>query len=143
MTSTDGAAMEFSNYTPFPALAFESFAPDGASFHTVVLRQTFELRHGSLVLAQQQKPLATSDRFHGEPNLSSVAEESDLAPYKPFCDVLVNGTAYAPQGRAVANFSGRRCGRCISRAFQHSECGSGSRCREQLGHAMEHAQPVE
>ncbi len=104
MTSTDGAAMEFSNYMPFPALAFESFAPDGASFHTVVLRQTFELRHGSLVLAQQQKPLATSDRFHGEPNLSSVAEESDLAPYKPFCDVLVNGTAYAPQGRPVPRF---------------------------------------
>lgn len=90
--------MEFSNHTPFPALAFESFAPDGASFHTVVLRQTFELRDGALVLAQEQMPLATSDRFHGEPNQSSVAEESDLAPYKPLCDVLINGTAYAPQG---------------------------------------------
>lgn len=97
--------MEFSNHTPFPALAFESFAPDGASFHTVVLRQTFELRNGSLVLAQEQKPLATSDRFHGEPNQSSVAEESDLAPYKPLCDVLINGTAYAPQGRSVPRFA--------------------------------------
>ncbi|MCA8017961.1 DUF2169 family type VI secretion system accessory protein [Burkholderia metallica] len=97
--------MEFSNYTPFPALAFESFAPDGASFHTVVLRQTFELRNGALVLAQEQKPLATSDRFHGEPNQSSVAEESDLAPYKPLCDVLINGTAYAPQGRPVPRFA--------------------------------------
>ncbi|NTZ07262.1 DUF2169 family type VI secretion system accessory protein [Burkholderia metallica] len=96
--------MEFSNHTPFPALAFESFAPDGASFHTVVLRQTFELRNGSLVLAQTQKPLATSDRFHGEPNQSSVAEESDLAPYKPSCDVLINGTAYAPQGRPLPRF---------------------------------------
>ncbi|AOJ11956.1 DUF2169 family type VI secretion system accessory protein [Burkholderia mayonis] len=96
--------MEFSNHTPFPALAFESFAPDGASFHTVVLRQTFELRNGSLILAQTQKPLATSDRFHGEPNQSSVAEESDLAPYKPSCDVLINGTAYAPQGRLLPRF---------------------------------------
>lgn len=97
--------MEFSNHTPFPALAFESFAPDGAAFHTVVLRQTFELRNGSLVLTQQQKPLATSDRFYGEPNQSSVAEESDLAPYKPFCDVLINGMAWAPQGRPVPRFT--------------------------------------
>ncbi|RQR35245.1 DUF2169 domain-containing protein [Burkholderia sp. Bp9142] len=96
--------MEFSNYTPFPALAFESFTPDGASFHTVVLRQTFELRNGSLILAQTQKPLATSDRFHGEANQSSVAEESDLAPYKPSCDVLINGAAYAPQGRPLSRF---------------------------------------
>lgn len=97
--------MEFSNHTPFPALAFESFAPDGASFHTVVLRQTFELRDGVLMLAQEQRPLATSDRFHGEPNQSSVAEESDLAPYKPLCDVLINGTAYAPQGRSLPRFA--------------------------------------
>ncbi|MFL9872422.1 DUF2169 family type VI secretion system accessory protein [Paraburkholderia megapolitana] len=97
--------MEFSNFTPFPALAFESFAPNGASFHTVVLRQTFELRNGSLVLAQKQKPLATTDRFFGEPNQSSVVEESDLAPYKPFCDVLVDATAYVPQGRPLPRFA--------------------------------------
>ncbi|KVZ14048.1 hypothetical protein WL80_16760 [Burkholderia ubonensis] len=96
--------MEFSNHSPFPALAFESYTPDGASFHTIVLRQTFEFKNGALVLAQTQKPLATSDRFHGKPNQSSLAEESDLAPYKPFCDVLINGTANAPQGRPLPRF---------------------------------------
>jgi hypothetical protein len=99
--------MEFSNHTPFPALAFESVMPDGAAFHTIVLRQTFELHDGSLVLAQAQKPLATSDRFYGEPNRSSVAEESDLAPYKPLCDVVIVGTAHAPSGRAVPRFAVR------------------------------------
>jgi hypothetical protein len=97
--------MEFSNHTPFPALAFESVMPDGAAFHTVVLRQTFELRDGSLVLAQTQNPLATADRFYGEPNQSSAVEESDLAPYKPRCDVVISGNAYAPSGRAVPRFS--------------------------------------
>jgi hypothetical protein len=106
-TSTEQPAMEFSNHTPFPALAFESVMPDGAAFHTVVLRQTFELRDGSLVLAQAQKPLATSDRFHDEPNQSSVTEESDLAPYKPLCDVVIVGTAHAPSGRAVPRFAVR------------------------------------
>ncbi|RQR79223.1 DUF2169 domain-containing protein [Burkholderia sp. Bp9012] len=96
--------MEFSNFTPFPALAFESLGIDGAPFHTVVLRQTFELREGALVLAQEQTPLTTTDRFFGEPNQSSVAEESDLAPYKPACDVLIHATAYAPGGTALPRF---------------------------------------
>jgi hypothetical protein len=99
--------MEFSNHTPFPALAFESTMPDGAVFHSVVLRQTYELRGGSLVLAETQKPLATADRFYGEPNRSSVVEESDLAPYKPHCDVLIIASAHAPSGRAVPRFTVR------------------------------------
>lgn len=99
--------MEFTNHTPFPALAFESVKPDGTAFHTVVLRQTFDLRDGALVLAETQKPLATADRFYGEPNESSVLEESDLAPYKPRCDVLISASAYAPMGRAVPRFTVR------------------------------------
>lgn len=96
--------MEFVNHTPFPALAFESITPDGTQFHTVVLRQTLEWREGALAFAQEQKPLATSDRFYGEPNQSSVVEESDLAPYKPMCDVLVSGIAHAPNGRPTRRF---------------------------------------
>jgi hypothetical protein len=96
--------MELANFTPFPALAFESLGLADVPFHTVVLRQTYEWRDGTLVLAQAQKPLATADRFFGEPNQSSVAEESDLAPYKPFCDVLVNATAHAPGGVARPRF---------------------------------------
>ncbi|OMG75182.1 DUF2169 family type VI secretion system accessory protein [Burkholderia ubonensis] len=96
--------MEFRNYTPFPALAFESAAPGGARFHTVVLRQTFALRDGELVLSGTQKPLATTDRFYGVSGRSSVIEESDLAPYKPRCDVVVSAVAYAPHASPTPRF---------------------------------------
>lgn len=97
--------MQLVNHTPFPALAFESITADGTQFHTVVLRQTLELREGSLAFAQTQKPLATTDRFYEEPNRSSLVEESDLAPYKPMCDVLVSGVAYAPTGQPMRRFA--------------------------------------
>lgn len=39
--------------------------------------------------------LCLADEFYDDPNLSSIKQESDLAPYKPKCDVLIYGHAYA------------------------------------------------
>jgi len=51
------------------------------------------------VLAPEQVPLVTADTFTGEPGFSAPIYEADYAPRKPRCDVLLNGTAYAPGGR--------------------------------------------
>lgn len=51
------------------------------------------------VLLDEQLPLVDADEFTGEPGLSSPVREADYAPRKPRCDVLVEGTAYAPGGR--------------------------------------------
>ena len=37
--------------------------------------------------------------FTGEPGFSAPLYETDYAPRKPRCDVLLNGSAYAPGGR--------------------------------------------
>ena len=68
----------------------------------VIVKGTFQMpaqSGGRLALAAEQAPLITSDEFHGEPGLSAPKYEIDYAPRKPFCDVLLNGTAYAPGGR--------------------------------------------
>lgn len=46
-------------------------------------------------------PLSVEDTFSGEMNRSPVLSESDLAPLKPACDIIINGTAYTPGGIAV------------------------------------------
>ena len=51
------------------------------------------------VLAETQIPLTEADEFVGEPGLSAPLYETDYAHRKPFCDVLLNGSAYAPGGR--------------------------------------------
>ena len=40
-----------------------------------------------------------TDVFTGEPGFSAPLYELDFAPQKPRCDVLLNGSAYAPGGR--------------------------------------------
>ena len=96
--------MDFINHTPFPALAFEGIDQHGQSFHVVVLRQTLTFASGQLAYADVQAPLCEVDTFFGEMNASSVRQESDLCQFKPRCDIIVNATAHAPQGRPVPRF---------------------------------------
>ena len=93
--------MKFTNNTTHPALAFEGLDQLGQSFHVVVMRQTYTWNEqGLLVLADEQDPLQVQDQL-ADPNdlMSGTIEESDLAHYKPKCDVIVKGYAYAPKYR--------------------------------------------
>jgi hypothetical protein len=92
--------MDFVNHTPFPALAFEGIDQHDQAFHVVALRQTLSFASGKLEYADAQEPLCEQDAYFGAMNESSLRQESDLCQYKPKCDVIVNATAYAPQGKA-------------------------------------------
>lgn len=99
--------MRLANHTPFPALAFESLAPDGLVFITLVLKATFDiLADGTLRLSPEQTPLALSDEHYGDPLASSVRVESDLAPFKPRADILfIDPVALAPGGRPARSWT--------------------------------------
>ena len=77
--------------------------PSGAEQLVVAVKGTFTLpaRGEEPTLADEQVPLTDADKFTGEPGLSAVTAECDWAPYKPRCDILLNGSAYAPGGKAA------------------------------------------
>lgn len=95
--------MNLVNHTPFPALAFEGVDQHNQSFQVVVLRQTLSFRTGKLVYADVQAPLCDADETFGTVGASSIRQESDLFLYKPKCDVIVNATAYSPNGKPASN----------------------------------------
>ena len=97
--------MEFINVTPFPSIVFQTTGQHDQPFHVVVMRATLDIKEDNiLVFAGEQQPLVTMDEFYDVANKSSVKQESDLAPYKPDCDVIVNATAYAPGGKPTTWF---------------------------------------
>lgn len=77
--------------------------PDGQEEIVVCVKGTFNIPEngGELELAEKQEPLVDSDLHTGIPGQSATLYESDFALFKPRCDVLVNGSAYAPNGTAV------------------------------------------
>jgi hypothetical protein len=93
--------MDFMTETRMQASWTLGFQPDGRELLVVAVKGTFSIPHGDeeASLAETQIPLTESDEFTGEPGLSATRYESDYAHRKPLCDILLNGSAYAPGGR--------------------------------------------
>ena len=93
--------MEFTSAINMPAGYTLTTDKDAREGLVVVVKGTFDLPvDGSIPkLSQDQLPLVESDEFFGEPGFSCTKYESDYVPLKPRCDVLLNGSAYAPEGK--------------------------------------------
>jgi hypothetical protein len=97
------AVPEVRNHTRFPSQYFQMMDANDAMFHVMVTRITYDLKaldaDGYPALCTAQTELIDADLFYGEANASSVIAESDYAPFKPKCDVLlINASAWAPPG---------------------------------------------
>jgi hypothetical protein len=76
--------------------------PSARESLVIVVKGTFRIpaeQGAALKLHEEQVPLVMSDVFHGEPGLSAPKYEVDFARRKPCCEVLLNGSAYAPGGK--------------------------------------------
>lgn len=95
--------MELKNTTHLKAIYTLGLDPAGREYVVVAVKGTFSVvpYQQELVLAEEQLDPVLADEFVREPATSSVRYESDFALTKRRCDVLVNGRAYAPHGRAV------------------------------------------
>ena len=94
--------MELINATRMVAGYTMGMEPSGRELLVVVIKGTFTLPKTSaepLRLAQEQLPLVMADTFTGAPGFSAPVYEVDFAPRKPRVDVLLLGSAYAPDGR--------------------------------------------
>lgn len=93
--------MELINATRMVAGYTMGLEPSGRELLVIVIKGTFRLpRNGEEVrLHEEQLPLIMTDTFTGAPGFSAPYWEVDFAPRKHRCDVLLQGSAYAPQGR--------------------------------------------
>lgn len=112
--------MELLNATKMNAGYAMGMRPDGRELLVVVVKGTFTIPTGNKLpeLAQRQVELVMADEFTGEPGFSAPKYESDFAPFKPRCDVLLNGSAYAPGGRPVTHVNVSMRVGTISKSFK-------------------------
>jgi hypothetical protein len=92
--------LQLANRTPFKATM--AVLPDRAGIDTlyVVVKATANLRP-TLSLAEVQVPPAMADEYYGDPAASSLRTVSDMHIGKPGTDVLLVGSARAPDRRPV------------------------------------------
>ncbi|MFV8754388.1 DUF2169 family type VI secretion system accessory protein [Nannocystaceae bacterium ST9] len=89
------------NLTPFVAGHFLLPDGEGGEVVLVLVKATLDLdAQGEPTIAEQAVELCLVDEFRGEPGRTSPRRDTDLILAKPRVDVLVEGWAHAPQGRA-------------------------------------------
>lgn len=100
--------MDFRNLTPFHALCFSALDPGKQEHRVIAMKVGYRLVPiaagycSAEAIADEPYPLCTADTFYAEEGTSSTYEESDLAPYKPKCDVLLRGHAHAPDKQTAS-----------------------------------------
>ena len=93
------------NRTPYAAGRIWGRDKEGVHEWIVVVKSTFDVkRDGRLVRADKQIEPLIAPEYSGEDGGSSLRYDADLVGPKPTTDILLNGTAYAPNGRPSAEF---------------------------------------
>ena len=88
------------NQTPFAAECTFVRDRDGSEIWLVAVRATFTISpDGLLRVSEEQDPVAQAPKYFGKPGKSSLRCDTDLPRTKPGTDVLINGTAYVPNGK--------------------------------------------
>lgn len=105
--------MEFENLTPFSVLNYSGYDTNDQEYEVVTLCAEYKLIESkddvsavngfkqvqtvytTEVNDEEPISLCMADEFYEEPNTSSILQESDIVPYKPKCDVLIQGHAYS------------------------------------------------
>jgi len=77
--------------------------PSGRELLVVVAKGTFRIPSAdespeAFALQDEQVPLVMVDTFTGQPGFSAPVYEADFAAHKGHCDLLLLGSAYAPDG---------------------------------------------
>lgn len=105
--------MEFRNLTPFSVMEYAMDDKHNERHRVVVMKTGFRLvqdaegQWQTQLMENPALPLCMEDQFAGELNISPIIQESDLAPLKPACDLIINGTAHTPGGIAVPEMFAR------------------------------------
>jgi len=74
----------------------------GEHVFSVVVKRSYRIGHGKVAeRCEVDHEFRKIDAYYenGDPEWATVQYESELAPYKPFVDVVVVGKAYAPEGK--------------------------------------------
>lgn len=101
---------ELENFTCFPAQQFKNIDQLDRAYHVVVAKVSYEFEiapatgQTELQFAPVQTPLTYADTYYGNPSQTTTLLESDFCLYKPKTDIVVNGTAYAPDDRLMGQF---------------------------------------
>ncbi|MCK5508877.1 MAG: DUF2169 domain-containing protein [Desulfobacterales bacterium] len=94
--------MDVKNNSPFEFIGLPNYDKEGREVFTNIVKGTFLFSENqSLTVAEKQVPITMADEYWGEPGVSPIKYESDLAVLKPATDLILLGFAYHYKGKKI------------------------------------------
>ena len=72
---------------------------EGIDTLVVIVKATFDIAGSQVVVSKNQLPIVKSDEYWNKSDSSSLKYASDISLQKPSADIVMNGHAYAPEGK--------------------------------------------
>jgi hypothetical protein len=91
--------LEVKNLTTFAATAHPMMGRKNLPTLTVIVKGTFTFAWETTELAAEQVPIAYGDELYDENEGGGTRYETDLLPFKPRTDVILDAAAHAPKSR--------------------------------------------
>jgi hypothetical protein len=113
-------ALPFINTTPYAAEPLPMLDIEGRETLAILAQATFDIPvKGPLQLAEKQRKIATGGEWWGEPGMSSLRFEPQIAPWKPGTDIVLHGHAHPKNAGDVWVDAGIRLGnhQVVARVF--------------------------
>lgn len=108
--------MELINNTKYPAKLYLTIGNCGQRFASIVVKASYafpEQNNERARPSEEQDEILLSDVFAAAPGVSAPIFESDLAPYKPRCDILIHANAHTenrkPKTELIVGFQLGAC----------------------------------
>jgi hypothetical protein len=89
--------MKVDNPTPLDVTMMPMLGPGDTTAMTVIAKATYVFFPGGTELASEQIPISFTDQFYDEADGGGIRYESDMAPFKPNTDIVLSGSAHAPE----------------------------------------------
>lgn len=98
------------NLTPYKAESTWGRDKEGVHEWIVAVKCTYDIKpDGKVKLADEQLDPLLIPEYNGEDGVSSLKYDADLVAPKPTTDIILNGTAHAPNSRPSQNFLVSMC----------------------------------
>lgn len=88
------------NNTPFAALAFDQWHPNGSTMAVVSARARITVAQDGSQFYDPDVELMLADKFAGDPHKTPLLSVNDLIPFKPAADVTLAATLHAAEPTA-------------------------------------------
>lgn len=96
--------MKLATTLPLASVFFKHWHVDDTEVGVVVAKGRFQMHGNGQAYAGPAPELAMADVFAGDPAVTALMQEQDIAPGKTGTDITLAGVAHAPKGEALRDW---------------------------------------